>query len=100
MSLKGCSVVAKLVEKDTECPDVRLLVDGASEVHIDHLWSTVLECGGTVEVSFEEFDFFHLHDKISIESIKRYVAYCGWRFWTGGRGGAKVTQLEERVARL
>lgn len=75
--LKGSSVVAELVEENTEGPYVGLFVDGLPPIDINHLRAPILQRSVLLNVFVKETT----------------VGHRG-RGRAGGRGGAKVAELE------
>ena len=50
--LEWCRAIAELVQQDTQSPHIRFLVNGSSQIGIDHFRYILLECGVLVEVGF------------------------------------------------
>lgn len=57
MLLKGCGVIAELVEEDAQRPDIALFVNWSPQVDVDHFWCSVLESRVPIEVGFKRTNF-------------------------------------------
>jgi len=67
--LERCGIVAELVQKDTQSPDVGLFVDRLFPIHIDHFGTSILQCCVALHVL--------IHQAALYDSLGRGFRLCG-----------------------